>query len=323
MNQLIDNYIEENSLEKKALRDAFGDGIVQIAAQDEEVVVLNADLPGSLRLENFIEAFPERYLQVGVAEQNMASIAAGLSHYGKKPYITSFAAFSPGLNFSQIRVAAMSAQNLKIVSSHYGLNVGPDGASAQMESDVAMIKALPGMTILNPADYNQAKSLLKEMHNINGPAYMRLTREKFPIFTKVDSSYEIGKIQKLTDGGKLTVVATGSMVYETLQAIVLAGAWEVGQVDFLNLHTIKPVDERVLIESVKKTGKLLIVEEHNVWGGVGETLSRIVSEEVPSLIKTIAINDKFGRSGSHKELWKLYGLDRQHIADEISLLLNK
>ncbi len=322
MQNLIENYKNEKELELVAIRDGFGETIIKVAAKDERVVVLNADLPSSLRLDGFIEAFPERYLQVGVAEQNMASIAAGLSHYGKVPYITSYAAFSPGLNFSQIRIAAIANQNIKIVSSHYGLNVGPDGASAQMESDVAMMKAIPGMTILNPCDYNQAKLLTQEANSIKGPVYLRLTREKFPVFTKSDANVIVGKVQRLLEGDKLTVIATGSMVYEALQAVQLLPSKEAG-IDFLNLHTIKPLDAEGILASVEKTKKVVIIEEHNVWGGVGESIARIVSENISALVKVIGIKDTFGESGDYRELWAKHGLDRHSLSKVLASMLKR
>ena len=317
MDFLVENYKNESELDKKATREAFGVAIVSVANENDDVVVLNADLPGSLKLQDFIEVFPERYLQVGVAEQNMASIAVGLSHYGKTPFITSFAAFSPGLNIAQIRIGSIKNQNFKIVSSHYGINIGPDGASAQMESDVAMMKAIPNMVIVNPADFNQAITMTHLISRTKGPAYMRLTREKFPLFLQEKAHTEIGKVQKLLSGDQLTVVATGSMVYEALQAILEVDN-DGGKVELLNLHTIKPLDTEGIFESVRKTKKLLIVEEHNIWGGVGESISRIVAENHPVLTKIIGINDTFGESGEHKVLWEKYGLDRGTIAKKIS-----
>lgn len=317
---LVENYKNEFELEKKAIREGFGEGILQVGAKHENAVVLNADLPGSLKLEKFIEKFPERYIQVGVAEQNMASIAVGLSHYGKMPFITSFAAFSPGLNFSQIRIGALKEQNIKIVSSHYGLNVGPDGASAQMESDIGMMKSLPNMVIVNPADYIQAITLTHLIAEHAGPAYMRVTREKFPVFFKLEANTEIGEAQKLLDGDKLTIIVTGSMVYETLQAVISLDLTE--SVDFLNIHTIKPLDSAAIIESAVKTGKVLVVEEHNIFGGLGESVARILSEAIPTKMKLVGINDHFGESGSHRDLWTKYGLNWESIALSISEFLD-
>jgi len=322
MNYLLENYKNESDLEKRAIRDGFGEAIVQVGAKNEDVVVLNADLPGSLRLGDFMEAFPERFLQIGVAEQNMASIAVGLSHYGKVPFITSYPAFSPGLNIAQIRIGAIRRQNIKIVSTHYGLHVGPDGASAQMESDIAMMKAIPGMIIVNPADFNQAKTLTHLISENNLPCYMRLAREKFPIFLNQDAHTEIGKAQKLLEGDKLTVISTGSMVYETIQAILSLPDQGAG-VEFLNLPTIKPLDEQAILESAQKTGKVIVVEEHNIWGGVGESIARVISENHPVPVKIIGMNDTFGESGDFRELWKKYGLSREAIGETIAKALTE
>lgn len=308
-NYLLENFREESSLDSKAIREGFGAGIVSLAQKNEKVVVLNADLPGSLKLEKFEETFPERYLQIGVAEQNMAGIGTGLAHYGKIPFITSFAAFSPGLNYSQIRLAAMGNQNLKIVGSHYGLNTGPDGASAQMETDIAMMKALPKMTIINPADYNQAIAATHAMADFVGPAYLRVTREKFPVFLSPDATFEVGKAQKLMDGTDVTVIATGSIVYEALSASLNSGK----SIDFLNIHTIKPLDTQAILESAKKTGKVVVVEEHNIWGGLGETVARVLAENHPVKMKFVGVKDIYGESGKAQELWKKYEIDRTSI----------
>jgi transketolase len=316
---LVENYKNEFELDKKAIREGFGEGIVQVADTHKDAVVVNADLPGSLKLEKFMEKFPERYIQVGVAEQNMASIAVGLSHYGKMPFITSFAAFSPALNFAQIRTGVVGKQNIKIVSSHYGLNVGPDGASAQMESDIGMMKSLPNMVIVNPADYIQAITLTHLIAEHTGPAYMRLTREKFPVFFRLEADTEIGEAQKLLDGDKLTVIATGSMVYEALQAVLSLDLAE--SVDFLNVHTIKPLDVDAILTSAQKTGKVLVVEEHNIYGGLGEIVARVLAEHHPTKMKFIGIEDHFGESGSHRDLWTKYGLNWESIAEKIDVFI--
>ncbi|HEX9804207.1 MAG TPA: transketolase C-terminal domain-containing protein [Candidatus Dojkabacteria bacterium] len=317
MNYLLENYKDEDSLEKKAIREGFGKGIVEAAKANEDIVVLNADLPGSLKLGDFEKEFPERYFQIGVAEQNMAGIGTGFATYGKIPFITSFAAFSPGLNFSQIRLAAMGHQNLKIIGSHYGLNTGPDGASAQMNADVAMMKALAGMTIISPADYNQAIQATKAVAEMEGPAYLRVTREKFPVIIDAKSEFKIGKAQKFMEGSDITVIATGSIVYESLQASEMSGA----SIDFLNIHTVKPLDEEAIIESAKKTGKVIVVEEHNIVGGLGESVARVLAENHPTKMKLIGVQDTFGESGSQKDLWKKYKLDREYIKSEIQNIL--
>jgi transketolase len=318
---LLSNWSDETSLTKKSIRAGWGEGIVQLARRNSDVVVLNADLPWSLKLEGFIHEFPDRYFQVGVAEQNMAGIATGMAHAGKIPFITSFAAFSPGLNFSQIRLAAMSHLPLKIVGSHYGLNVGPDGASAQMESDIAMMRALPGVRVLSPADYNQAIQMVAVMADGEGVDYIRVTRADFPVFLD-DTPIEIGKAQKLLDGMDVTIIATGSMVYEALQvaqSFVATGK----SVDFLNIHTIKPLDSESIITSAQKTGKVVVIEEHNVQWGLGDAVASVLSEHCPTRLLKIGIADTFAESGTHRELWMKYWLDRKVMFPKIETWINQ
>ncbi|MBP6921059.1 transketolase family protein [Candidatus Gracilibacteria bacterium] len=319
---LLPNWSDESALSKKSIRAGWGEGIVQLARKNSQAVVLNADLPGSLKLEGFIHEFPDRYFQVGVAEQNMAGIATGMAHAGKIPFITSFAAFSPGLNFSQIRLAAMSHLPLKIVGSHYGLNVGPDGASAQMESDIAMMRALPDVRVFSPADYNQAIQLVAAMAEGVGTDYIRVTRADFPVFLDISLPLEIGKAQKLLDGSDITLIATGSMVYEALQvaqSFIATGK----TVDFLNIHTIKPLDSESIITSAQKTGKVVVIEEHNVEGGLGDAVASVLSEHCPTRLLKIGIADTFAESGTHRELWMKYGLDRKVMFPKIETWINQ
>ncbi|MBP7773979.1 transketolase family protein [Candidatus Gracilibacteria bacterium] len=313
---LLSNWSDESALPKKSIRAGWGEGIVQLARKNNSVVVFNADLPGSLKLEGFIHEFPDRYFQVGVAEQNMAGIATGMAHAGKIPFITSFAAFSPGLNFSQIRLAAMSHLPLKVVGSHYGLNVGPDGASAQMEGDIAMMRALPNVRVFSPADYNQAIQMVSAMADGHDVDYIRVTRADFPIFLDPSSSIEIGKAQKLLDGKDITIIATGSMVYESLQVaqmLIASGK----TVDFLNIHTIKPLDAESITASAQKTGKVVVIEEHNVHGGLGDAVASLLSENHPTKLLKIGVQDIFAESGTHRELWTKYGLDRKVMFPKI------
>jgi transketolase len=313
---LLPNWSDESALTKKAIRAGWGEGIVQLARRNSNVVVLNADLPGSLKLEGFIHEFPERYFQVGVAEQNMAGIATGMAHAGKVPFITSFAAFNPGLNYSQIRLAAMSHLPLKVVGSHYGLNAGPDGASAQMIEDIAMMRALPEIRVFSPADYNQTIQMVAAMAEGKGTDYIRVTRADFPVFLDPSIPLEIGKAQKLLDGNDVTIIATGSMVYEALKVSEMIAA--TGKtVDFLGIHTIKPLDAEAIIASATKTGKVIVMEEHNIHGGLGDAVASVLSENHPTKLLKIGINDTFGESGTHRELWKKYGLDRTVIFPKI------
>ena len=316
MNYLIDSWYDISSLESLAIRSGFWEWIFEAAQLNRNIVVLNADLPGSLKVHKFAKAHPKRFIQVGVAEQNMAGIGAGLAHVGKIPFITSFAAFSPGLNFSKIRLAAMSHLSLKVVASHYGLNVWEDGASAQMESDVAMMRALPECIIINPADYHQAVQAVHAMADRPWLDYLRVTRAKFPVFLQPDAPFEIGKAQKLLEGEDVTIIATGSMVYESLMAskqLIDSGV----SVDFLNIHTIKPIDEKAIIESASKTRKVIVIEEHNVIGGLGDEVASVLSQNLPTPLLKIGIEDTFGESGSHRELWIKYGLDRDILRSRI------
>jgi transketolase len=310
-NYLIKNWNKENKLEMKSIREGFGDAIEFIGDINKDIVVINADLPDSLKVKKFAQKHPNQYVQVGVAEQNMAGIGHGLAEYGKTPFITSFAAFSPGLNYSQIRLAAMSNANMKIVSSHYGLNVGADGASAQMNEDIGIMKSIPGMVIINPADYVQAIQATKAISETKKTSYLRVTREKFPVFFDVNSEFEIGKAQKLLEGKDATIISTGSMVYESLMAVNDLS------VDFLNIHTVKPLDQNAILESAKKTGKVIVIEEHNVIGGLGEMVASLLGQNLPTPIKLIGLRDSFGESGSHIELWKKYQLDRDSIRKEV------
>ncbi len=318
---LLPNWFDESWLTKKSIRAGWGEGVVKLARKNSSVVVLNADLPGSLKLEWFIHEFPERYFQVGVAEQNMAGIATGMAHAGKIPFITSFAAFSPGLNFSQIRLAAMSHLPLKVVGSHYGLNVGPDGASAQMESDIAMMRALPGVRVLSPADYNQAIQMVAAMADGEGVDYIRVTRADFPVFLD-DTPIEIGKAQRLLDGTDVTIIATGSMVYEALQ-VAQSFIVEGKSVDFLNIHTIKPLDREGIIASAQKTHKVVVIEEHNIEWGLGDAVASVLSEEYPTRLLKIGIADTFAESGTHRELWMKYWLDRKVMFPKIQNWINQ
>lgn len=319
---LVQNWFDESHLPLKSFRAGWGEGIVALATNNTQVVVVNADLPSSLKLEKYMELFPERFVQVGVAEQNMAWIATGLALGGKIPFITSFAAFSPGLNFSQIRLAAISDIPFKIIGSHYGLNVGPDGASAQMESDIALMRAIPGMRVLSPADANQAFGMVQLMGENRGIEYMRVTRADFPLFLNPEDKIEIGKAQKLLDGKGTTIIATWSMVYESLivaQEFIKSGK----TIDFLNIHTIKPLDSESIIRSASKTRNVIVIEEHNTEGGLGDAVASVLSENYPTRLLKIGIQDTFWESGDHRELWVKYWLDRKSILLRISDWIDK
>lgn len=309
----------EIKLEHKPTRDAYGKAIVEIGQADEKVVTLNADLEGSVRLAEFTKQFPKRSIQVGVAEQNMALVSLGLALYGKIPFMSSFASFSPGLNYSQIRLACISNANVKVASSHYGINIGEDGLTAQMLEDVSMMRVLPNMKVITPADYNQTIQAVWEVYKAFGPMYIRFTRGSFPIIFKPNSPFQIGKGQILKWGTKLTLVCTGSMVFNTLK--VAAELEQSGiSVEVINIHTVKPLDEEVILESARKTGKVIVIEEHQKQGGLGSAIAVLLGEKFPCQLNIIAIDDEFGESGPPEELYKLKGLDVEGILAKIKAM---
>lgn len=312
---LLENIFDGNQLEKKATREGLGDALVEAGKANDAVVVVNADLEGSLKVDKFKEVFPDRFFQVGVAEQNMASVGTGLALYGKIPFITSFAAFSPGLNWSQIRLAAMSHANLKVASSHYGLNVGEDGASAQMLEDIALMRVLPGFTVLCPADYWQAKQAVLTAISHQGPVYLRLTRDKFPVIYKENVPVTLGKANSLTSGDDLTLVTMGSLVYESLKAAEMLSQ-EGMAVEVIDMQSIKPLDVDTIVQSLRRTKKLLIAEEHQLAGGLGAAVLEALaaySNEINFQYRLLAVNDTFGESGPGQSLMQKYGLDRNNI----------
>lgn len=310
---LVENFLKVGELESKAIREGFGDEITRLGAENQDIWIVNADLEGSLKVAEFKNRFPERFVQVGVAEQAMAGVGTGLALYGKVPFITSFAAFSPGLNWSQIRLAAMSEANIKIVGSHYGVNVGEDGASAQMLSDIALMRVLPNMHVLSPADYHQAKAAVDYMAHQNGPMYLRVTRSKFPVFTRSTRAFE--PTQVLHSGKDVTIVATGSVVYETIQATQLLLDQGI-KPELINLAQIKPLVIEPIAMSVDRTKKLIVVEEHQAAAGAGSAVLEALHAAGGNDFeyKHIAMNDKFGESGDGMELMRKYGFHRDNIA---------
>lgn len=309
---LTKDFLKEDRLEKKATRDGFGDAIAYLGGINSNVVALTADLRGSVRLSKFIEQFPERFFEVGVAEQNLASVATGLALYGKIPFMTSFAAFSPGLNWNQIRMAAISNANIKIASSHYGINIGPDGVSAQMMSDIAITRVIPNMAVLSPGDYFEAYKSTIAAAEHKGPVYIRYTREKFPVVFKDSVEVKIGGSKIIRKGEDLTIFVTGSLLYEAIKATEKLEK-EGNNVELINIPSIKPLDEKVIIDSVHKTKKVVTVEEHQINGGLGGAISELLSEKHPAKLIRVGMQDRYGESGNGLELIKKYGMDRDAI----------
>ena len=294
---------------KKDTRSGFGDGIVELARKNKDVVALTADLAGSLKLQQFIKEFPERFIQVGIAEANMIGIAAGLTIGGKIPFTTTFANFSTGRVYDQIRQSvAYSNKNVKICASHAGLTLGEDGATHQILEDIGMMKMLPGMTVIVPCDYNQTKAATIAVAEYVGPVYLRFGRPSWPIFTKPEEPFVIGKAQQFSEGTDVTIFACGHLVWNAIQAG--AALQEKGlSVEVINIHTIKPIDEEAILNSIRKTKCAVTAEEHNIYGGMGDAVAQIAAKHFPIPIEYIGTKDTFGESGTPVDLLKKYGLD--------------
>jgi transketolase len=306
---MLDN-IQANG--KKATRDGFGAGIDVIAAENDQVVVLTADLAGSLKIQNFMDNYPERYFQVGIAEANMMGIAAGLANGGKIPYTTTFANFSTGRVYDQIRQSiAYSHKNVKICASHAGLTLGEDGATHQILEDIGLMRMLPGMAVINPCDYHQTKAATIAIAQHEGPVYLRFGRPGWPMFTE-GMPFEIGKALVMSEGSDVSIFATGHMVWQAVEA-AKALAKEGISVDLVNIHTIKPLDEEAVLASVRKTGCVVTCEEHNRFGGLGDVIAQVITTNQPVPQEYVAVNDTFGESGKPAELLDKYGLSVSHV----------
>ena len=301
-------------LNEKETRAGFGEGIHELAKQNSEVVVLTADLAGSFKLGPFIKEFPDRFIEVGIAEANMIGIAAGLTIGGKIPYTTTFANFSTGRVYDQIRQSvAYSDKNVKICASHAGLTLGEDGATHQILEDIGLMKMLPGMTVVVPCDFNQTKAATKAIADYQGPVYLRFGRPKWPNFTKEDGSdFVIGKAQKLSEGKDISIFACGHLVWKAIEAGKLLEAEGVS-VEIINLHTIKPLDVDAIVSSISKTGCAVTAEEHNVIGGMGDAVAQVAAKHCPVPIEYIGTQDTFGESGTPNQLLAKYGLDTPDI----------
>ena len=309
--------------EKKDTRSGFGDGLTELGKSNPNVVALCADLTGSLKMDEFKKNHPDRFFQVGVAEANMIGIAAGLTIGGKKPFTGTFANFSTGRVYDQIRQSiAYSGKNVKICASHAGITLGEDGATHQILEDIGMMKMLPGMTVINTCDYNQTKAATIAIANYKGPVYLRFGRPKVPVFTPGNQNFEIGKAVQLQEGEDVTIVATGHLVWEALEATKILHNKGISA-DVINIHTIKPLDQEAIIKSVNKTGCVVTAEEHNFLGGLGESVARILASNNPSPQEFVAVNDTFGESGKPAELMKKYGLNADSIVVNVERVLKR
>jgi transketolase len=297
----------------KDTRSGFGAGLTELGRTNPNVVALCADLVGSLKMDQFIEENPERFFQIGIAEANMMGIAAGLTIGGKIPFTGTFANFSTGRVYDQIRQSiAYSDKNVKICASHAGLTLGEDGATHQILEDIGLMKMLPGMVVINPCDYNQTKAATMAIAEYHGPVYLRFGRPKVANFTPEDQTFEIGKAVHLTEGTDVTIVATGHLVWEALEAAKVLNEKGISA-EVINIHTIKPLDANAIIKSVSKTKCIVTAEEHNHLGGLGESVARVLATNKPTPQEFIATNDTFGESGTPAQLMEKYGLNSDSI----------
>ena len=299
----------------KDTRSGFGEALHELGKQNPEVVALCADLTGSLKMEAFAAEFPDRFIQVGIAEANMMGIAAGLTIGGKIPFTGTFANFSTGRVYDQIRQSiAYSNKNVKICASHAGVTLGEDGATHQILEDIGMMKMLPNMTVINPCDFNQTRAATLAIANHNGPVYLRFGRPKWPNFTPKGQPFVIGKSLLLNEGKDVTIFATGHLVWNALQACKILEKQNI-YAEVINIHTIKPLDEEAILASVLKTGCVVSAEEHMRNGGLGDSIAQLLARKYPAPMEMVAVNDKFGESGKPEELLVKFGLDIPDIVE--------
>lgn len=301
-------------LNEKETRGGFGEGILEAGRRNPNVVALTADLAGSLKLNAFIKEFPGRYIQCGIAEANMIGVAAGLTIGGKIPYTTTFANFSTSRVYDQVRQSvAYSDKNVKICASHAGLTLGEDGATHQVLEDIGMMKMLPGMTVIVPCDFNQTKAATIAIAEYKGPVYLRFGRPKWPNFTAEDQVFEIGKAQVLAEGSDVSIIACGHMVWMAVEAAKMLAEKGIS-VDLINMHTIKPLDEEAIVKSLTKTGCVVTAEEHQINGGLGDSVANVAARRCPVPHEYVAVMDTFGESGTPMQLLQKYGLTKENIA---------
>lgn len=308
---------------KNDTRSGYGAGMTELGRTNPNVVALCADLVGSLKIQQFIDENPERFFQVGIAEANMMGIAAGLTIGGKIPFTGTFANFSTGRVYDQIRQSiAYSGKNVKICASHAGITLGEDGATHQILEDIGLMKMLPGMVVINPCDYNQTKAATIAIADYEGPVYLRFGRPKIANFTPVDQKFEIGKAVLLNEGTDVTIVATGHLVWEALTACENLEAQGISA-EVLNIHTIKPLDSEAVLKSVKKTGCIVTAEEHNYLGGLGESIAGMLANQHPTPQEFVATQDTFGESGTPAQLMEKYGLNNKAIEKAVLKVLQR
>jgi transketolase len=315
--------VYQDDVKLEPIRAGFGRGLKKAGEQNQAVVALCADLTDSTQISLFAKAFPERYIEIGIAEQNLVTVASGLARAGKIPFTSSYAAFSPGRNWEQIRTTiTLNDQPVKVIGSHAGVSVGPDGATHQMLEDIALMRVLPNMVVIAPGDSIEAEKATLAIAENGKPSYLRLAREKTPIFSTENAPFEIGKAYKLRDGHDVTLLGTGTMTCQLLRAAKLLE--EQGVIaDVVHVPTIKPLDENTILESVRKTGRVVTAEEAQVAAGFGGAIAELLGEYLPTPLLRLGIKDRYGESGSPSELIKHFGLDSTSIAQDIKAFVQK
>lgn len=310
-------------LDKKDTRSGFGAGLLELGRSNPKVVGLCADLTGSLKMDAFQKEFPDRFFQVGIAEANMMGLAAGLATTGKIPYTGTFANFSTGRVYDQIRQSiAYSDKNVKICASHAGLTLGEDGATHQILEDIGLMKMLPGMTVINPCDYNQTKAATIAISEHHGPVYLRFGRPVVPNFTPVDQKFEIGKALMLNEGKDVSIFCTGHLVWKAIEAGHILAEKGI-DAEIINIHTIKPLDEEAVLKSVAKTRCVVTAEEHQMNGGLGDSIAQLLARTTPLPLEMVAVKDTFGESGTPEDLMKKYGLDTPDVVTAVMRVLQR
>lgn len=310
-------------IDHKDTRSGFGEALTELGNSNKKVVALCADLTGSLKMDKFAAEHPDRFFQMGIAEANMIGTAAGLTIGGYIPFTGTFANFSTGRVYDQIRQAvAYSGKNVKICASHAGITLGEDGATHQILEDIGLMKMLPGMTVINPCDFNQTKQATLAIAKFEGPVYLRFGRPKVPNFIPFDSEFEIGKGIKLKSGKDVTIIATGHLVWKSLEAADILETLGINA-EVINIHTIKPLDNKLILESVEKTNCVVTAEEHQIFGGLGDSVAQLLARHNPKPIEYVAVMDKFGQSGKPEQLMKHYGLDTENIVEAAKKAVNR
>ena len=315
--------MEIEVLGQKDTRSGFGEGLAELGRTNPNVVALCADLIGSLKMDAFKNENPNRFFQVGIAEANMIGLAAGMTIGGKIPYTGTFANFSTGRVYDQIRQSvAYSGKNVKICASHAGLTLGEDGATHQILEDIGMMRMLPNMTVVVPADFNQTKQATIAIAAHQGPVYLRFGRPVMPIFVKPDATFTIGKADVLQEGTDVTIIACGHLVWKSIEAIKILAALGIS-VELINMHTIKPLDEEAILKSISKTGCVVTAEEHMRHGGLGDAVAQVLSRQLPTPQEYVAVNDSFGESGTPMELMTKYCIDTVHVVEAVKKVLSR